>query len=369
MVPPRVACSRVLPLARSGATLTLGLTDPSRSHALEEVRHHCRLNVTPALVSERDMDWSLEHYYRIPTPAPVASDPSPDCAPLPLTNVVSVRAPAGAPAPRAGAPELAGYRPGPAPKPEPGPGPRYSGPGAPSIDEAVELAIPLVTRLVTSGKGYRRPAEPEVRAGKLADAGASPSPSTAGPADPVAAVDSWSGPAASEAGPAPAPSVERRPHRTEGEIIEAIGRAGSRDEIVGCALEYLRRFSERAAFFAVKKEEIRGFDIAGDLTSRDAIRSFWIPSRSQSTLQRISEEKQIHLGPLGRTPADGVLSAALGGRPNRVLVVPVLIGERAAGLLWADGLGVDVPPWSRLERLSDAVSKRLSQLLAKGGRS
>jgi hypothetical protein len=146
-------------------------------------------------------------------------------------------------------------------------------------------------------------------------------------------------------------------------IIGAIKTATHRDQIIQYALDYLLLFAERAAFLTVKKDEIRGFDIKGDETNRNAIKSYWIPASADSTFGRTVTEQQIHLGPLGRSTTDAVFSAALGGRPMRVLVIPVVLQHRVVGLLYADNLKIDMPPWNLLERIADVVSAALLNIL------
>ena len=47
------------------------------------------------------------------------------------------------------------------------------------------------------------------------------------------------------------------------------------------------------------------------------------------------------------------------------MLVPVIVLGRTAGLLYADGLGDESPPWSRIRRLAEAVGESLTGLLAR----
>ena len=154
--------------------------------------------------------------------------------------------------------------------------------------------------------------------------------------------------------------------RSEGEIIAAIGDAPDRDAVVSLALEYLRRCADRAGFFAVKRGEIRGVRIVDDRARNDAARTLFLPLSAPSTLRRVADERQVYLGPLDKTAADAVLSAALGGRPARVLVIPLVLRGKTAGLLTADGFASIVPPRPRLERLANAVADAFSKLIVRG---
>jgi hypothetical protein len=86
-------------------------------------------------------------------------------------------------------------------------------------------------------------------------------------------------------------------------------------------------------------------------------------------MRKVVTERQIHFGALGFDPADSVLAAALGGRPERAMIVPVVIRERVVGLLYADRLEIDSPPWSRLQRLGDVVAENLGRLIRGSSRS
>jgi hypothetical protein len=150
---------------------------------------------------------------------------------------------------------------------------------------------------------------------------------------------------------------------TEGEILSKIFKTHDRNSVIDLSLQYMLQFSDRAAFFVVRKSAIRGYEIKGELTSQPAIRSYWVPLISESTLRQVIRERRIHLGPLGRTAADAILSASLGGRPSRILAIPIEIGHRVIGLLYADRLHVGMPPWNRLERLAEVMGDNLRRIL------
>ena len=102
-----------------------------------------------------------------------------------------------------------------------------------------------------------------------------------------------------------------------------------------------------------------------DCHIRTAIRSYWVPLQSSCTLSRVVQTASIHLGPLGRSPADAILSASLGGRPERVLAIPVIISDRVVGILYADRLKSNIPPWNSLKRLGDVVAVNFARVLVK----
>lgn len=423
-VPGRLAVAlRVMPLALTSEQLTLGVTDPSRGHAFDEVSHHTGLVVVPALLSHGDLDWALRYYY--PAEAGGGSSELQD-RPLPLTERVTREIAAPAPAGRVGGgsggvdsiedamraiPLVTRSSGEEQTETEREPGARDTvrfrrprGPAAAGRPAAAEVAMAGATgktafdtaRIRTiarsskggeafresgpAGAGYRVPSTAERGGGAVlrrpierVGAGAEATPVESKPIRSID--DSWiaaaappasGGEAERDSGAERVTKVRRGP--SEGELIDAIARCESRDEAISLALRYLLRLADRAAFFAVRRGEIRGFDIAGRDTSKESIRSFWIPATAPSSLARAVEDREMQLGPLTRHPADGVLSAALGGRPDRALAIPVLLKSRVVGLLYADGLRVDVPPWSRLTRLADAVAGSFSRAILSGAR-
>ncbi len=339
LITSEIACDlRILPLAVDGYKLALGLTDPSRHHVIEEAAYHTGCEIVPVIVSEDDMDWALEHYYQgsTPTVSPDIMAPADD---LHDDDEPVLRVSGGGW--NLDSHDALGLRENIFEK-------KITGTDGDDDGLHVEPLQPGETPIPDEPAKKRIITSPQVALRAPVKVG--PPPSSSGPREnPLMS----SSPAADEA--------SRK--LSEGELIAAIHKASSRNEIIDFALEYLRHFAERAAFFIVKKEEIRGYEIVGDLTSRSAIRSFWVPMSSRSTLHDAAIEQSIHLGPLGRNPADAILSAALGGRPERILAIPVEIGNRVVGLLYADRLSVKMPPWNRLERLAEVVGFNLRRLI------
>jgi hypothetical protein len=476
-ISPKLAFTlRIVPLSRSGNTVILGLTDPSRHHAIQEAAHYSGAVVQPVVVSHTDMNWALARYYpglageladgdvpvpltqrvtrefeswngtepehRAPPPVTSQAPPERRVEAIPLVNRAEVETrplrPSSEPATKAWGDTgvvkreavVVGSR------------PARSGAAGPVKTRGPAVEATPVRQAVSSKPVRKIETTPAAKAaGARSAPSRSASPSRSVVAEPIRTIgdrsrelarqasklvpeyDSWTPPeptaspretpkeipkTASSPAPKPSRSPRRRAHhplsrprtsraaaeprsspatptrrspepeivqpdpprrRTEGELIAAIDQTGDRDQIVGLALEYLRRFAGRAVFFVVKSSEIRGFDIVGELTSRDAIRSFWIPTASPSTLRTVVSERRIHFGSLGSAPADAVLAAALGGRPERSMIVPVTIRDRVVGLLFADRLDIDSPPWNRLERLAKAVGENLGRLISRGGRS
>ncbi len=388
MITPKLARSlRILPLDFQGDKLVLGMTDPSDNHVIRETAHHTGRAIIPALVSELDTSWAFDIYYaQLSTPPEPAQ---PHEQPLPLFRRITreFSKPGKAPvrdqhmeaAPQSTSGEISGH----------------------SIEDAVR-AIPLINRIPSRPKLASTPSGAySITRERMRASGKVEEPVEAKLPQSTPAYDSWSRPApppapkpaheakrtdpphqkdmwprgkingdkspglygAAASEPPSAPSTPAQRKRTEGEIIEAIGRAKERDDIISLALEALTRFAKRAVFFTVRRSEIRGFSIVGDFTNIEAARSFWVPVSTPSTLSKAVKDKQIHVGPLARNPADSVLAASLGGRPDRTVIIPLAIHDKTIGILYADRIDEEVPPRQRLERLAEITAENLSRLL------
>lgn len=379
---------RVLPLSLDGKTLILGVTDPSRQHVLDETAFQTGLEIVPAIVSESDMDWALGHYYGVshavslmPEKYSKISEP-----PLSFSNLSEDDV------------DVMGLR---APSKPSGSSQTSNGVSSPiELEPAFSPDEDSVVMVSSDGWNLNSlDSTQEFGAGSSATPSNSyedelvsylqDPPAVGQPEPPM--VDSLETDTVDEKKVSRSPIAVRAPIKVgasmpregyadypnqsvssgirekremkEGEIIAAIHRGRSRNEIIGLALDYLLQFAARAAFFVVKKNEIKGFEIAGDLTSRSAIRSYWVPLNVDCTLGHVAKERRIHLGPLGRSAADAILAASLGGRPKRILVLPVELRERTVGMIYGDGLNVEMPPWNRLERLAEVVGENFKRLI------
>ncbi len=406
---------RVLPIVLAGQNLTMGLTDPSLTHVAEEAAFHTKLFINPVLLSESDMTWALGRYYHIypvdrtglsMKPPAVLERETYELIPPEFAEerrkvdaVVSVTD--------------AGWN-----LDEWGIGDVY----ADDDDDAIPLNSPKPSKLSSANRGqafavmsssrpslFSVPSEARVTL---------PPPATNRESLQPQIRNSYASMMLNSSAPEYSPQTDEDNQRDENsmqklseftnrnrdskstddllipksireqyqrtsileeklserinsvvakktisEIIDTIKNASNRDDIVSSSLDFLLLFARRAAFLLVKKDEIRGYEIRGDETNHTAIKSYWIPYESESIFRKAAEDRSIHLGPFGRSVSDAVFSAALGGRPSRALIIPVVIRDRTAGLLYADKLRVDMPPWNLLERIAEVTGDSLLRLL------
>src|SRR6187549_1069826 len=64
---------QIVPLSRSGATLTIAMTDPTNVFAMDDIKFMTGYNVEPVVASETTVLEAIERYYSAPTPRPARS--------------------------------------------------------------------------------------------------------------------------------------------------------------------------------------------------------------------------------------------------------------------------------------------------------
>ena len=357
---------RVLPILLAGQNLTLGLTDPGLTHVAEEAAYHTRLFINPVLVSDFQESDAGRGLTKLQTVVNVTqsgwgidewglADVYPeedDALPLYIPTLSDASGNGRSSVEFSSRPESE----------------------RPSV-----FSIPLSSRSTTtlppppltpsSSPSIRRSMSGMVLGSRPLQIAKFPAPkSSDGSAEPGKSTEEFAVPKSLRSSrvrpetPAPVGGKETPP-KTVSDIMDAIYRAANRDEIIESALDFMLLFARRAAFLLVKKNEIRGYDIKGEETNLTAVKSYWIPADSESLFKKVATQRQIHLGPFGRSASDAVFSAALGGRPLRVLVIPVVLQNRVAGLLYADKLRIDMPPWNFLERIAEVTGASLYRLL------
>jgi type IV pilus assembly protein PilB len=67
---------QIVPLSRSGATLTIAMTDPTNVFAMDDIKFMTGYNVEPVVASEIAVAEALERYYSAQTKATVTKEPS-----------------------------------------------------------------------------------------------------------------------------------------------------------------------------------------------------------------------------------------------------------------------------------------------------
>src|SRR5919199_6682201 len=67
---------QIIPLSRTGATLTIAMTDPTNVFAMDDIKFMTGYNVEPVVASETAVVEAIQKYYAIPKPGAVAEKAS-----------------------------------------------------------------------------------------------------------------------------------------------------------------------------------------------------------------------------------------------------------------------------------------------------
>jgi hypothetical protein len=426
-LPPELAGEfRVIPLEldREG-NLTVAMADPSDTHAVDEVGFFTGAFVMRAVATPSVIAWGLYHYYKIPTPLlPKLMARFPGAPPQAVqqgaVTLVSEQLPANRP------PQAAAPTPAPAPTPAAAPTPvrRVSGPTATTLVPPMSPAPapPALEPLAaTSGEIKARPTKPQaVVVPDDVPVAVSETPSgaailldrprrDAGEAKVIVTLEELTAPAA------PAPKAKARPSKPQAMIVadefgedtpipapvpmditgqqflldpelpppapppptvgaqtaltgalETLRFAQDRDAVTGALVTYMGRLCRRAAFFAVKKGEINGWQGLGPGIRDDELRKAILRLDRPSTLREIVQARLPYRGPLGDSATRDFLIEALGGwAPDHALLVPLALRERVVGLLYGDDELEPVPDEHVRLLMAEAASALETVLVAR----
>jgi type II secretion system (T2SS) protein E len=331
--------------------LTLAMSDPTDTHAVDEVAFFTGHYVMRAVAAESDIEWALAKYYGILRP-PTHSAHSHGGFVKEDTKPYHV-----APAP------------------------------TPAQEEAAFLltqkkAAPPTEILPTQKKALPQ-AEPKPAAsGKRK----STQPRRSAPVRPAPVIHR----APQAAGPTPAPQRRGEGPREAGQaeaeafrvepparpkskpidrpvmlqlldVVDQVRNAHDRDAVARWMLDFLQMLYTRTAFFVVKKGAIATFDARGQLSTA-ALRALTIPLDSPSLLHDVIASRTPYRGPLEAGAVNNKIAHALSEVPAELVLVPVNVRARVIGVIYADGPKVSVPD-GVLDRLAIEAGAAYERIL------
>lgn len=145
--------------------------------------------------------------------------------------------------------------------------------------------------------------------------------------------------------------------------IDAITAAPDRDAAVDLACDAVLSVGRSVAFLAMRKGMLNGFRGKGEGVTNDALRNLRVPVEGASRIGEVARTGEPYDGPHGTGAADAVLRAALGARGTRVVLQPVLVQQRVAGVIFADGVDHGEAGAEVVGRVADAVGESFRRLL------
>jgi hypothetical protein len=142
--------------------------------------------------------------------------------------------------------------------------------------------------------------------------------------------------------PDPAPALLPEPPRPAeptplSELEEALVAARDRDGIADALLGFTSLRVRRSAIFAVGKDGVKGIAGRGRAFETERVRRVSLPPKSGTVFDTALGSRDFYFGVVPALPPNRDLYTALGGRlPATVLIVPVVVKDRVAALLYLD---------------------------------
>ena len=356
MIPSKIAIRAfAVPFERDGRVIRVAMRDPNDLAAEDELSLVTGKRIEPWATAEFRLAEALERFFGERRSA--------------RFRILSERIergikPAGAPPPPLPPPpDLRGGE-GPRPLADITPQPaRNSDVWKITRDPSGEIDIatwrPAFARPATPTPGEELEFSVEDLAGESAGASPAPPPPAAPPGRSQARLSASRAPERKEPAAAPA-----RPISLD-EARDRILSAQARDEIAEAALDHLAGSSPLVALFIARRDDVIGWQVRGEGTSRSALRSVTIPFTAPSIFLNVKLSGTPYQGVLPDLPSHEALLEGLGRRPGRCAVYPVLLKNRVVAFLLVELTEAGLSPAARedLAALAGAMAEGFAALI------
>lgn len=145
---------------------------------------------------------------------------------------------------------------------------------------------------------------------------------------------------ASQPPPAPAAPVGPGFDRLRAAIAE-IERGGSLSEVLTFLVNEVSHHVDRAAMFIVKGTSAIGWYARG-LTPPDSIKQLNIPLSADTVFRQVQSRTPFR-GHISQSPGTQHVMGRLGGQPQGVLAVPLILRDKLAAVLYCDSIQHEIP--------------------------
>jgi hypothetical protein len=124
--------------------------------------------------------------------------------------------------------------------------------------------------------------------------------------------------------------------------LAAIEKGASLSEVLTYLVNEVSGYTDRAAMFIVKGANAIGWYARG-FQSPDAVKTINIPLAADTILRNVNAGRKPMRGHISQTPGTGQAMARLGGSPQAVMAVPLVLKDKIAAILYCDAQGVEMP--------------------------
>lgn len=123
--------------------------------------------------------------------------------------------------------------------------------------------------------------------------------------------------------------------------LAQIDKGASLSEVLTYLVDEAQRHVERAAMFIVKGPSAIGWYGRGVPT--ETVKQVSVPLTADTVFRSVQNGRQSLRGPLAHTPGTAQALARLGGAPQGLLAVPLILRDKLAAILYCDTRQAEVP--------------------------
>lgn len=146
--------------------------------------------------------------------------------------------------------------------------------------------------------------------------------------------------------------------------IDRMRNATERDEVVSSLLDCAAEIADSAALFVSQQKQLICLDGRGADHVVMGMKWFSVTSEEQSPFNEVMASRELHLGTLPDTAANRSAKASLNSSNGPLLLLPITVGSRAIGVLYADELKLDLKPLANaLKYLAQETGANLARII------
>jgi hypothetical protein len=124
--------------------------------------------------------------------------------------------------------------------------------------------------------------------------------------------------------------------------IAAIEQGGNLSEVLTHLVNQVGQHVERAAMFIVKSQAAVGWYATG-IANPEVVKTISIPLSADTVFRLAASSRHVERGHVSHTPGTGQALARLGGSPQGILAVPLILRDKVAAILYCDSTAGEIP--------------------------
>ena len=124
--------------------------------------------------------------------------------------------------------------------------------------------------------------------------------------------------------------------------LRAIEKGASLSEVLTYLVNEVGQYIDRAAMFIVKGPSAIGWYARG-VQAADTIKSINIPLNGETVFRVVYNSRHAERGHITQAAATGQALARLGGDPQGILAVPLILKDKLAAILYCDSVQEEIP--------------------------